>query len=301
MIWDSFLGDLSGWAFVVGALALLVGAASASLLRPFSAGDGVARIRARLAPPAAPAGRLLHGLAAIALGVFVVAQPALALEVIAVVAGALLAYYGASVVLSTLNQPARREEASRHRRRTWAIAGGGAAAVAIVIVALTAGGEHARRRAKAVRTCNGYVELCNRRLDQVVFAGTHNSMSAADSPGWLLANQRRTIGRQLHDGIRLFLIDPHYGVRDSQGRVRTDLVREGNKLNRVAKQLSPAATAALERVNGPLGLGKVAGGQARRLALSQPLRAGRHAHGRRAHDGAPFPRAQPGRGGDLPR
>ena len=41
-------------------------------------------------------------------------------------------------------------------------------------------------------TCNGYAQLCCRRLDQVVFAGTHNSMSAADSPGWLIANQGRT-------------------------------------------------------------------------------------------------------------
>ena len=52
-------------------------------------------------------------------------------------------------------------------------------------------------------------ELCDLRIDQAVFGGTHNSFSAADSPGWFIANQRRTICRQLADGVRLLLIDPH--------------------------------------------------------------------------------------------
>jgi hypothetical protein len=64
----------------------------------------------------------------------------------------------------------------------------------------------------------------------------------------LLANQRRTIERQLRDGIRLFLIDPHYGVNDASGKVRTDFRAERRGLNRVASKLSPEATRALERL-----------------------------------------------------
>ena len=65
-----------------------------------------------------------------------------------------------------------------------------------------------------------------RRLDEVVFPATHNSYAAADEPGWFFANQRHGIERQLRDGIRGFLIDIHYGVRDPlRGRVRTDLGR----------------------------------------------------------------------------
>ena len=60
----------------------------------------------------------------------------------------------------------------------------------------------------------------------MVFAGTHNSFSAADSPGWFIANQRHTIRRQLEDGIRLFLIDPHWGVEAGKGKVRTDFGAE---------------------------------------------------------------------------
>ena len=37
--------------------------------------------------------------------------------------------------------------------------------------------------------CNGDPSLCGRRLDEVVFAGAHNSMSAAELPGWMFPNQ----------------------------------------------------------------------------------------------------------------
>jgi hypothetical protein len=44
--------------------------------------------------------------------------------------------------------------------------------------------------------CNGLRAMCERRLDQVVFAATHNSYAAAEEPGWLFANQRFGIARQ---------------------------------------------------------------------------------------------------------
>ena len=77
--------------------------------------------------------------------------------------------------------------------------------------------------------CNGSRALCGRRLNEVVFPSTHNSFAAADEPDWFFANQRHGIERQLRDGIRGFLIDIHYGVRDPRrGRVRTDLAAEGS-------------------------------------------------------------------------
>lgn len=35
--------------------------------------------------------------------------------------------------------------------------------------------------------CNGHAALCDRRLDQVAFAATHNAMSNAED-GWLAPN-----------------------------------------------------------------------------------------------------------------
>ncbi len=54
--------------------------------------------------------------------------------------------------------------------------------------------------------CNGHEALCERPLDEVVFAGTHNSMSSSDA-GWKLPNQHHGIPDQLEDGVRAFLID----------------------------------------------------------------------------------------------
>jgi hypothetical protein len=97
-------------------------------------------------------------------------------------------------------------------------------------------------------------------VNEVLFPGTHNSMSAADSPGWLFANQRRDIPHQLRDGIRLFLIDTHWGVRQRDGSVRTDLPAEGTNRNRVGKALgSPAAIHTAERLVGRVGLGGLRG------------------------------------------
>jgi hypothetical protein len=63
--------------------------------------------------------------------------------------------------------------------------------------------------AENAERCNGHPELCGRPYNQVVFAATHNSMSAADN-GFVFPFQRRGIPRQLEDGIRMLLIDTHY-------------------------------------------------------------------------------------------
>jgi hypothetical protein len=84
-------------------------------------------------------------------------------------------------------------------------------------------------------------------------------MSAAEEPGWVFANQRRSIERQLDDGIRLFLIDPHWGVPVAGNRVRTDLRAEGVSRNRVASALGPAAVRTAERLAGRVGAGSLGG------------------------------------------
>src|SRR3954451_9798198 len=54
--------------------------------------------------------------------------------------------------------------------------------------------------------CNGLAALCDRRIDQVTFAGTHNSM-AAGKEGWYAPDQQDGIPAQLRSGIRALLID----------------------------------------------------------------------------------------------
>jgi hypothetical protein len=57
-------------------------------------------------------------------------------------------------------------------------------------------------------TCNGHVELCGRRLDEVTLPATHNSFSATDEGfSALNANHHQGIGAQLEAGVRGFLLD----------------------------------------------------------------------------------------------
>jgi hypothetical protein len=69
----------------------------------------------------------------------------------------------------------------------------------------------------AETSCNGSERLCERTLDEVAFAATHNSMSAADQPGWRFTQQEKGIPAQLEAGIRGLLIDMYYGVQTSRG------------------------------------------------------------------------------------
>jgi hypothetical protein len=108
-------------------------------------------------------------------------------------------------------------------------------------------------------TCDGSAKLCGRRLDQVVFPGTHNSYAASAQPGWRFAPQTYGIGRQLDDGIRALLLDVHYGVPSADGLVRTDFAAEGAEANKVAATLPPPVLRAAERIAGPLGVGMPAG------------------------------------------
>jgi hypothetical protein len=136
-----------------------------------------------------------------------------------------------------------------------------ALAAATVVVLFCAGcGGTQRASAGTALSCNGSPALCSRRLDEVIFPGTHNSFAASDEPGWYFANQTYPIPRQLRDGIRAFLIDIHYGVYDpATGRVRTDLTAEGSDRNKVAQQLPPSALQVADRVAGGIGLGTLKG------------------------------------------
>lgn len=138
--------------------------------------------------------------------------------------------------------------------------------MALALAALIGGCSegHTRSDQPAARaapsSCNGAAALCARRLDQVVFAATHNSYAASSEPGWYFANQRYAITRQLDDGIRALLIDVHFGVKDA-GRdvVRTDLRAEGSDRNKVAQVVPARALRVADRVAGRVGLGALNG------------------------------------------
>jgi hypothetical protein len=102
------------------------------------------------------------------------------------------------------------------------------------------------------RTCNGSARLCDRRLDQVAFATTHNSMNAA-ADGFLYPDQDSGIAAQLDAGVRGFLLDALLGsvrrVGDhdivytdlDQGQLESRLRAVGSEAQQRALQLREEA------------------------------------------------------------
>jgi hypothetical protein len=261
-LWDAYVGGLSGWALGIAIFGAILAAASANVLRPYEAAQRVAHLRRRAWPPRTGAARVAAGGAALLAGAVMLVRPTLAIDVVVVLCGLLLLYVGAGELLCAVGVAEARERASVARRSL----GVGAAAVSFAVlvggvaIALAAGGPRASRAPALARlTCNGYAQLCARRVDQVAFAGTHNAMSAADSPGWLIANQAHGIARQLDDGIRAFKISTHYAIGNKSGKVRTDIAAEGARANRVSAKLSLQARAALQRLSASVGFGPTHG------------------------------------------
>jgi hypothetical protein len=260
-LFGALLGDLLTWTLAIAAIAWVLAAASSTVLAPYSPAEGLRRLWAAFPRPESPRGRGVQGALVLTLGVFVVLKPTLALRIAAVFGGGLLVYVGMGELLTATapSQPVERRRPAISRRRVLAVAGTAAACVAAFGIAFLVLGSSSNVQAKTLGTCNGYPQLCSRRLDEVAFAGTHNSMSAADTPGWLIANQDRNVAQQLNDGIRAFKISTHYGVQTQTGQVYTDIQAAGERVNRVAEKLDVPARLALQRFSRGLHRGSASG------------------------------------------
>lgn len=261
-VWDALLGDLEGLLLIAAVVGFVLAAGILSAVDP----EAIRRQAARLARR--PRSRLALGARGVVLtllGIAVLLDPALALRAIAFLLGAALIYAGSTELLTALGHSRRERELRGDRlpRRRIAVV-----AVAAVLTFAAASGaaalvlhEGGTKLASAtpVAGCNGLANLCDKRLNEILWPGTHNSMAAADVAGWTIPDQRRSIPRQLQDGIRLFLLDPHYGRVLGTGRVQTDFKAEGRNANKVAAELSPDALAAVDR----LGVNLTAGSGAR--------------------------------------
>ena len=60
----------------------------------------------------------------------------------------------------------------------------------------------------SAQRCNGFEALCDRRVNEVAFAATHNAMSNEED-GWWGPNQEAGLTRQMEDGIRGMLLDSY--------------------------------------------------------------------------------------------
>jgi hypothetical protein len=253
--WSSYLGGLQAWFLGVGVAAIAL-AAAASTAGEVDIDARIRRFRDRIERiPETPARRALRAVALLLVGVFVFLEPDLALNIVAVVLGALLFYYALTELLLLIAPaPAEAPERVPLRRRIdprAAVVGAAvlAAAVAITVALLTGGGGPAKRPGGPIEACNGYAELCDRQLNEVAFPGAHNAMSAADAD-FFAPNQETGIPKQLDRGARALLIDAHYGTKLSSGDVVTDIKRErGSKARQgIRDQFGKAAVKRVEAI-----------------------------------------------------
>ena len=256
-VWDAFAGDLRTTGWLLAGAGAVTAAAAASLVRPIEVEEPLkAAWRIATREPDGTRWRVVRGIALVAAGAVVIAEAAQMVVIAVTLAGVYLLYKGVEALLRAIGpapEPAERPARRPARRlRLLAVPVVAAALVAAGGVAL-AGGGALDEPAPAVEACNGHVELCDRRLDDVTLPATHNAMSVP-LRGWFSSLQERPIGEQLEDGIRGLLLDTHYADRLANGRTRTVFTSAGT-LGQAVEQdaVSPHSVAAAERLRDRLG------------------------------------------------
>lgn len=243
-IWDAFMSDL----FTIGVLMIGLGAVLAAMSDGALSGVRVQdRVRdlARFAvPPESTRGRIVWSLVAVVLGLWLATNPQSGLEVLVALTGLVIVATGLQelALLATSETALTAVESSEDRRRRrkryvrFAVASIAAAAIGIATIGAVhlGGGIQSLGIAVDAEACNGSRDLCDRPLNEVAIAATHNSMSVASSPKWLFPAQEASIGDQLDDGIHGLLIDAYFAYPGQ--RVYTDTVRSSPNARSVMRE-----------------------------------------------------------------
>lgn len=256
-LWPVLVGPLAVRMLALAGVGVVLVAAVTSLLEKIElatyARAGWKRV-ARGDPH--PAWGILRGFLLVVAGIVVVFNPGQSIMVLAAVAGGVIFFLGIQAVFTTaVGLTPRVEHAlavleKKERASVSPAVIVGALAVLIVgagVLWLTSQGQDTVAASSSIDACNGHPELCDRRLNQISFAATHNSMSSADISNWMFPNQERGIRGQLEDGVRAFLIDIHYGapVKD---RVKTLIENEENARKKYEAALGKEGVEAAMRI-----------------------------------------------------
>jgi hypothetical protein len=251
-IWDAFLDDLETAMILVAVIGAVIAAAASSLLRPVDVAAQARRAWEVLTKvPTTPRWRAVRGIALIVVGILIVLRNDAFLSLLATLIGLYVAYAGVSELMRLTTASPDEAPDDRRRGRATLVAVGLTAAVIFGAGAIFIGVGGLSERSLAITTkgCNGSEVLCDRPLDQVAMAATHNAMSAASNPGWFFAQQEKGIAQQLRDGIRGLLIDAHYGVETKDGTIKTDLSDVSNsEREALESEIGPDALDAALRI-----------------------------------------------------
>lgn len=215
--------------------------------------------RAVVRRPDSPKRIAVRGAALVVVGAGMLFRPDLTFAVIAGIVGIVVLVTGLAELAFAAGirpRPAAEPDETPARRRMAtrvALAFSALVVAALVLVAaLPAGGSAttpAPGKAAAKDACNGHVQLCDRRYDQVSFPAAHNAMSAADEPGWYIAEQSTGIIGSLNAGVRVLLIDTYYGQHSKKpGLVITAPQSRAAAIAAAKQDYGPGVVASAERL-----------------------------------------------------
>jgi hypothetical protein len=255
-VWRGFLHGLYVEALLIAAAGAAVAVLSAQGVRRADTVSVLADVRAALAGDLEGGSGRRRALIAIGLvlaGAAILLEPAATLTLAALGAGLYVFTRGVEGlvwIVALAPSAVRRVPAGAiPPARRWV---GPALALALTgaAVAILFTGVADEAPAVAAPACEDSAALCDRTLNDVSLAATHNSMASVTIPTWLFGQQDGTIIEQLAFGIRGLLIDSYYGEAVG-GRVRTDLESLPKREAAVEELGAPAVDAAL-RIRGRL-------------------------------------------------
>lgn len=238
LIWDAFVSDLLTIAVLMIGLGFVLSVVVDGVLSGVPVQDRVRSFVDRVQSPESIRARIGWALVTVAFGLWLALSPlqaaGFALTMIGVLVVAIglqeLALIAAPNAMSDSSVAAAAELRGQRKKyaRIAAVAAIGAMVTVTIVGAVhIGGGLQSLGLTRGSGACNGDVELCDRPLNEVAIAATHNSMSVASSPNWLFPSQEESIATQLNDGIHGLLFDVYYAYPGR--RVYTDSVRSSPK------------------------------------------------------------------------
>lgn len=205
--------------------------------------------------------RVASGSALIVLALLVRTMPGRLLWIAATGVSLLLLYVGVVVVLRSVGLLRRSSEQlpQWHLRGVLFVAAAlvtSATATAGIAVVVVSNASALPKANAKVAGCNGYIELCYLRLDQIMFPASHNAMSTS-SANFLNAEHTISIPEQLNSGIRFLMLDLYYGY-DDHGLTRTNLAGGTDETQLLAER-GQKAVDAVKRVGALTGTADLSG------------------------------------------
>jgi hypothetical protein len=249
-LWKAYMGNLFSWGFFFAGIGILFAAAGHSLIETVDPVASVRQVgRLIVTPPSSRWGRIFWGIILLGVGLVAAAFPSDLLAGIMVLAGLGAAFIGVRelfrLILESMPVVAPGEGARQGRR--WPLR----AAVVLGLAGALALAWGLWRNPvvtpvpTTITACNGHYELCERPVDEVVFAGAHNAMSHQKREDWMFPHHQAGIPQQLRDGVRALLIDVYDGFPGGT-RIKTDL--SGVNRKKIEEAVGAEGVAAAERI-----------------------------------------------------